>query len=81
MRGKGATERSQKAHPDGCAEKSRPAPDAWLERPGQDLNLRGLTASGFRDRRDTGLRDLGSDSPEESVSLKRSVPTCVRGNP
>ena len=35
-------------------------PFAWLERPGQDLNLRSLPGSGFRDRRDTGLRDLGS---------------------
>ena len=30
------------------------------KRPGQDLNLRSLPRSGFRDRRDTGLRDLGS---------------------
>src|SRR2546428_720684 len=29
------------------------------ERPGQDLNLRSRKGSGFRDRRDTGLRDLG----------------------
>ena len=39
------------------------------ERPGQDLNLRSLPGSGFRDRRDTGLRDLGSDLPSTETSL------------
>ena len=37
--------------------------NAQRERPGQDLNLRSLSRSGFRDRRDTELRDLGSGLP------------------
>ena len=45
-----------------------PAPprrEAWgyprFRRPGQDSNLRSLSGSGFQDRRDTELRDLGPE--------------------
>ena len=36
-------------------------PSRWRGRPGQDSNLRSLAGSGFQDRRDTELRDLGTE--------------------
>ena len=48
----------------------------WGERPGQDSNLRSLSGSGFQDRRDTELRDLG---PE--FHRGRSIKGFPRGSP
>src|SRR5437867_8036626 len=48
------------------------------QRPGQDSNLRSLAGSGFQDRRDTELRDLGIEFHRDGA-IKSFPPDQRRG--